>query len=155
MAGNSGGHHLDDREEMKPKSLSWIAITGLRVALGTAFLSAVAGRLGLWGKYGSSWENFLRYTESVNWYLPVAVVPAVAILATVLETCFGVALLVGWQTRKAALGSSVLLTLFAVAMFSGNPKSPFDYSVFTAAFGALTLATHSALHKPQNSSSPP
>jgi hypothetical protein len=27
-------------------------------------------------------------------------------------------------------------------MFSGEPKSPFDYSVFTAAFGALTLATH-------------
>jgi len=77
----------------------------------------------------------------VNWYLPVAMVPAVAILSTILETCFGLALLVGWQTRKAALGSSVLLTLFAVAMFSGNPKSPFDYSVFTAAFGALALAT--------------
>jgi putative oxidoreductase len=129
---------------MRPKSLSWIATTGLRIALATAFLSSVAGRLGLWGKYGSGWEKFVKYTESVNWYLPVAVVPAVAILATILETCFGLALLVGWQTRKAALGSSVLLTLFAVAMFSGDPKSPFDYSVFTAAFGALTLATHAA-----------
>ena len=130
---------------MTPKSLSRIAKTGLRVALATAFLSSVAGRLGLWGKYGSGgWEQFVKYTESVNWYLPVAMVPAVAILSTILETCFGLALLAGWQTRKAALGSSVLLTLFAVAMFSGNPKSPFDYPVFTAAFGALTLATHPA-----------
>ena len=87
---------------MRPKSLSWIATTGLRIALATAFLSSVAGRLGLWGKYGSGWEKFVKYTESVNWYLPVAVVPALAILATILETCFGLALLVGWQTRKAA-----------------------------------------------------
>jgi uncharacterized membrane protein YphA (DoxX/SURF4 family) len=129
---------------MTPKSLSRIAKTGLRVALATAFLSSVAGRLGLWGKYGSGWEQFVKYTESVNWYLPVAMVPAVAVLSTILETCFGLALLAGWQTRKAALGSSVLLTLFAVAMFSGDPKSPFDYSVFTAAFGALTLATDPA-----------
>jgi hypothetical protein len=49
-------------------------------------------------------------------------------------------LLAGFQIRNAALGSAGLLTLFALAMFSGDPKSPFDYSVFTAAFGAFTLA---------------
>ena len=129
---------------MTSESLSRIAKTGLRVALATSFLSSVAGRLGLWGKYGGDWEKFLKYTESVNWYLPVAMVPAVAILATMLETCFGLALLAGWQTRTAALGGSVLLTLSAMAMFSSDPKSPFDYSVFTAAFAALTLATHPA-----------
>jgi uncharacterized membrane protein YphA (DoxX/SURF4 family) len=71
-------------------------------------------------------------------------VPAVATLATILETCFGLVLVAEWQTRKAALGSSVLLTLFAMVMFSSDPKSPFDYSVFTAAFAALTPATHPA-----------
>lgn len=131
-------------EKVTPESLPRIANTGLRVALAASFLSSVAGRLGLWGKYGGDWEKFLKYTESVNWYLPVAMVPVVAILSTILETGFGLALLAGWQTRKAALGSSMLLALFAMAMFSGDPKSPFDYSVFTAAFAALTLATHPA-----------
>ena len=99
------------------------------------FLSAVAGRLGLWGKYGSGWVKFVAYTGSVNWYLPAGMVPPVAITATILETAFGLALLAGFQIRNAALGSAGLLTLFALAMLSGNPKSPFDYSVFTAAFG--------------------
>src|SRR5262249_46302016 len=39
---------------MNPKLQSF-ALTGLRLALATAFLSTVAGRLGLWGKYGSGW----------------------------------------------------------------------------------------------------
>ena len=120
--------------------LQRFALMGLRLALATAFLSSVAGRLGLWGTYGSGWQKFVAYAGTVNWYLPPRLVPAVAMLATVLESTFGVALLVGFQVRRAALGSAGLLTLFAIAMFSGNPKSPFDYSVFTAAFGALTLA---------------
>ena len=78
----------------------------------------------------------------MNWYLPPALVPFVAIVATVFETTFGLALLLGWQVRRAAYGSAILLALFALAMFSGNPKSPFDYSVFTAAFGALLLAAN-------------
>ena len=124
---------------MNPKLQSF-ALTGLRLALATAFLSAVAGRLGLWGKYGSGWVKFVAYAGSVNWYLPARMVPPVAITSTILETAFGLALLVGFQIRNAALGSAGLLTLFALAMFSGDPKSPFDYSVFTAAFGAFTLA---------------
>jgi hypothetical protein len=36
----------------------------------------------------------------------------------------------------------VLLTLFAMAMFSGDP--PFDYSVVPAALAALTPVTHPA-----------
>jgi uncharacterized membrane protein YphA (DoxX/SURF4 family) len=127
---------------MSGHKLSIVALTGLRIALGTAFLSAVASRLGLWGKYGGDWGRFVKYAGEVNWYLPAALVPAVAVLATLFETTFGVLLVSGWQVRRAAAGSAVLLTLFALAMFSGDPKSPFDYSVFTAAFGALTLAAH-------------
>ena len=125
---------------MSPKLQSF-ARTGLRLALAAGFLSSVAGRLGLWGRYGSGWVKFVAYAGSVNWYLPASMIPAVAITATIFETVFGLALLAGFQVRNAALGSAGLLTLFALAMFSGDPKSPFDYSVFTAAFGALTLAT--------------
>jgi hypothetical protein len=48
---------------MNPKLQSF-ALTGLRLALATAFLSAVAGRLGLWGKYGSGWVKFVAYAGS-------------------------------------------------------------------------------------------
>jgi hypothetical protein len=51
-----------------------------------------------------------------------------------IRNSFGLALFAGFQIRNAALGSAGLLTLFALAMFSGDPKSPFDYSVFSAAF---------------------
>jgi uncharacterized membrane protein YphA (DoxX/SURF4 family) len=122
------------------RKLQSFALTGLRLALATAFLSAVAGRLGLWGKYGSGWAKFVAYTGSLNWYLPARIVLPVAITSTILETAFGLALLAGFQIRNAALGSAGLLMLFALAMFTGDPKSPFDYSVFTAAFGAFALA---------------
>jgi putative oxidoreductase len=73
---------------MNPKLQSF-ALTGLRLALATAFLSAVAGRLGLWGKYGNGWVKFVDYVASVNWYLPARTVPPVAITATILETALG------------------------------------------------------------------
>lgn len=125
---------------MSERMLSCIALAGLRIALGTAFLSAVASRLGLWGKEGGDWARFVKYAAEVNWYLPAAMIPSVAVLSTVIETSFGVLLLFGWRVRWVAMGSAGLLMLFALAMFSGDPKSPFDYSVFTAAFGAMSLA---------------
>jgi putative oxidoreductase len=67
-------------------------------------------------------------------------IPSVAVLSTVLETSFGLLLLCGWRVRWVAMGSAEPLMLFALAMLSGDPKSPFDYSVFTAAFGAVSLA---------------
>ena len=88
---------------MRPK-LQSIALTGFRLALATAFLSSVAGRLGLWGKYGSGWVKFVAYAGSVNWYLPVGMVRPVAILATTCETAFGSALLARFQIRNAAPG---------------------------------------------------
>jgi uncharacterized membrane protein YphA (DoxX/SURF4 family) len=110
------------------------------LALGTTFLSAVASRFGLWGRFGSDWAHFLKYAGEVNWYLPASMIPAVAMASTALEIAFGFLLVLGWKVRPAALGSAGLLAIFALAMASGDPKSPFDYSVFSAAFGALTLA---------------
>jgi putative oxidoreductase len=126
---------------MNDAKLARIALIGLRWSLGTAFLSAVASRLGLLGSAGGDWQSFLKYAAQVNWYLPPKLVPVVAIATTVLESTFGCLLIVGWQVRYAAFGSAGLLAMFALAMASGEPRSPFDYSVFTAAFGALTLAT--------------
>jgi uncharacterized membrane protein YphA (DoxX/SURF4 family) len=120
----------------------------LRLALGISFLSAVADRFGLWGVYGQTnvaWGNYARfvaYTAKLNWFLPAATIPALAIISTAAEILFGLLLVVGWKTRTIALLSGVLLTTFALAMtMAVGVKAPLDSSVFSAAGGALLLAT--------------
>ena len=116
-----------------------------RLAIGAAFLSAVASRFGIWdGEPGlSRFAGFTQYTAEVNAFLPAAVIPLLAWAATVAETSLGVALIAGLQVRRAALASAGLLALFGTAMaISLGPKSPLDYSVFSASAGALLLALH-------------
>jgi uncharacterized membrane protein YphA (DoxX/SURF4 family) len=119
----------------------------LRFALGFSFLSAVADRFGLWGAFGEphvAWGTFARfvaYTGTLNWFLPRAAVPTLAIVATCAETLFGILLVLGWQTRTTAFLSGVLLLLFAVTMTVAlGIKAPLDASVFSAAGGAFLLA---------------
>ena len=119
----------------------------LRFALGFSFLSAVADRFGLWGAFGEphvAWGTFARYvayTGTLNWFLPRAAVPTLAIVATCAETLFGILLALGWQTRTTAFLSGVLLLLFAVTMTAAlGIKAPLDASVFSAAGGAFVLA---------------
>lgn len=118
----------------------------LRLALGVSFLSAVADRFGLWGAYGNpnvAWGNYARfvdYTAKLNWFLPAAMIPALAIIATAAETLFGLLLVLGRKTRITALLSGVLLTTFALTMTVAlGVKAPLNFSVFSAAGGALLL----------------
>ena len=120
----------------------------LRLALGLSFLSALADRFGLWGAFGRpnvSWGTFARfvmYTGKLNWFLPEGLIPALAIIATCAEGLLGLCLVIGWHTRTAALLSGILLTLFGVTMAVAlGVKAPLDFSVFSAAGGALLLAT--------------
>lgn len=120
----------------------------LRLALGISFLSAVADRFGLWGVYGQpnvSWGTygrFVAYTAKLNWFLPAAMIPALASVATAAETVFGLLLVLGWKTRITALLSGILLTAFALTMtLALGIKAPLNFSVFSAAGGALLLGT--------------
>src|SRR5215469_414272 len=120
----------------------------LRLALGISFLSAVADRFGLWGVYGQpnvAWGNYARfvaYTAKLNWFLPAATIPVLAIISTAAETLFGFLLVLGWKTRITALLSGLLLSTFALTMaMASGVKAPLDFSVFSAAGGALLLAT--------------
>ncbi len=114
----------------------------LRLALAAGFLSSIASRLGFWGQQSSGWENFLSYTAEVNSYAPASFVPFLAIAATILETGFGILLLIGLKTLYAAIGSGFLTLLFALAMsYSSGVKSPLDYSVFVFSASAFLLAT--------------
>lgn len=120
----------------------------LRLALGSSFLSAVADRFGLWGIYGQpnvawgSYARFVNYTAQLNWFLPAAMIPVLATIATAAETLFGLLLVLGWKTRITALLSGVLLITFALTMTMAlGVKAPLDFSVFSASGGALLLAT--------------
>jgi uncharacterized membrane protein YphA (DoxX/SURF4 family) len=128
--------------------LATVSSVFLRLALGISFLSAVADRFGFWGFYGEpnvAWGNYARYvayTAKLNWFLPAATIPALAIIATAAEILFGLLLVLGWKTRTIAFLSGVLLTIFALAMTMAlGIKAPLDSSVFSAAGGALLLAT--------------
>jgi uncharacterized membrane protein YphA (DoxX/SURF4 family) len=130
---------------VSPRTIEWErwASRYARAAIGAAFLSAVAGRFGLWrGSLDwASFERFIRRTAELNPFAPEWAMPALAWAATSLETAFGVALIAGLQVRWAAFGSAALLAWFAIAMAAtAGLKSPLDYSVFSASAGALLLA---------------
>ncbi len=119
-----------------------IASLLLRIALSTGFLSAVASRLSLWGKYSSGWSNFVSYTAQVNSFAPKNLAQTIAIISTLLEMMLGVMLLIGYKTNYAAVAAAILTLLFALAMaISSGIKEPLDYSVFAFSAGAFLLAT--------------
>lgn len=114
------------------------------LALGAAFLSAVASRFGLWS--GRPWHDaftsFIAYTAEVNAFMPAWSIPLLAWSATVAETACGTLLVLGVATEWAAWASAALLALFATAMaVSQGVKSPLDYSVYSASAAALLLAS--------------
>jgi thiosulfate dehydrogenase (quinone) large subunit len=117
----------------------------LRVAISVSFLSAVADRMGFWGKdyaVWGSWDNFLAYTALINPWLPESLVNVVGLIATVAEVIFALFLLVGFKTELFAKLSGVLLLSFALAMsLSTGIKGAFDYSVFSASAAAFALGT--------------
>jgi len=131
----------------KSRLLNWgrAGIVYARVALGAAFLSAVASRFGLWDKTLDlkHFANFLQYAAEVNSFLPRTIIPFVAWAATVAETSCGVLLILGLWPRWVSLASAILLAMFGTAMaVSFGIKSPMDYSVFSASAGALLLALY-------------
>src|SRR5262249_40802908 len=119
------------------------AVVYARLAIGAAFLSAVASRFGLWDGRPGLWKfpSFIQYTGEVNAFLPAAVIPLLAWAATIAETTLGISLIAGFRLRWVAVGAAALLALFGTAMaVSLGPKSPLDYSVFSASAGAVLLA---------------
>lgn len=125
---------------MKIGPVAWF----LRIALAAGFLSAVADRFGWWPVDQSvwgTWAAFVEYTQVINPWLPAAVIPAVATLATALEVLLAIGLLVGRRLPLVAAASGGLLLLFGIAMaLSAGVKAPLDFSVFSAAAGAFALA---------------
>ena len=115
----------------------------LRLSLGTAYLSSVASRFELWpkGMGGSSWASFLEYTAELNPWASGSLIPVLGWSATAAELILGVLLIVGFRQRLTGVLSGILLLIFAISMINGSGvKSPFDYSVFTAATASFLFA---------------
>ncbi|SDH48788.1 DoxX family protein [Chitinophaga filiformis] len=120
----------------------------LRLALAASLLSAVADRLGIWGPPGTvnvswgNWENFLAYSNKLNFYVSPQIGNILAILATVLEVIFGVMFLIGYKTRLASWGTFLLMVIFALSMTVAlGVKPPLSYSVWTTAGAAALLGS--------------
>jgi len=120
----------------------------VRIAVATAFLSAVADRLGYWGPPGSpnaswgNWENFLAYSNKLNFFVSPLIGELLAVTATILEVVFALLLVIGYKTRITAILSGMLLILFAVAMtVAFGIKSTFTYSVWIGAGACFLLSS--------------
>jgi uncharacterized membrane protein YphA (DoxX/SURF4 family) len=120
----------------------------LRVALGVSFLSPVGDRLGLLGNFGSpniewgNWDRFIGYTATLMPFLEKPVVNIMGTLATIAEIIIGLLLIIGFKTKVAAIGSSLLTFIFIIAMTTSlGVKAPINYSVFTTCFASLLLAS--------------
>ena len=115
----------------------------LRMALGTALLSAVADRLGLWGANAAwgDWKTFEAYTRQLTFFLPQFLSKVSAYIATILEATFGLLLIVGFKIRPVANLTGMLLLVFALCMTVAlGVKSALDYSVWVGSAAAFLLA---------------
>ena len=147
LSGSQRGKRLMFTPPTRSKEPSDYLTIPLGIALGLSFLFPVADRLGILGPPGTAgvtwgnFTNFLRYNAQINSFMPAAIRPILGVIATVLESLFGISLFLGVCTHLAAAGAGGLLFLFGAAMaISLGIKSPFDYSVFSAMGGALLLA---------------
>jgi uncharacterized membrane protein YphA (DoxX/SURF4 family) len=90
-----------------------------------------------WGTFA----NFLTYTAKLNPWFPSSIIPVVGWSATVAETVIGIALIVGYQLRLAAISAAILTLSFGLAMaLTLGVQAPLNYSVFIAATGSYLLS---------------
>lgn len=145
---------------MSSERVAQISRIFVRFALGSAFLSAIADRFGVYGPPGSKyvgfgdWSHFVKFVAVLNWFLPKGFIPTVAVLETVIELALGVALLLGIYQRQVALSSAALLMSLALTMsIALRINVALSYSVFSAAGAALLLGTAILPSAPQTAAS--
>lgn len=137
--------HIHNYYQMKTRSD--IAQLFLRISLGIGFTLPVLDRFGVLGNPGEkgiawgNWENFVGYTHVLLPYVNAAVANFLGAVATAGEIVFAIALIIGFKTRLASLGSFLLTLAFALSMFFFVGKTaPFSFSVFTASAASLLLS---------------
>jgi len=123
----------------------WVA-TATRLLIGFAFFENFIDRLGALGPPGApgvSWgdfQHFIAYTAQVNAFAPAAIIPTLAVLATIAEGTCGLTMLLGVRVRLASVGSALLFFTFATAMVLSG-LSQFQYAVYLMSITSWAVAT--------------
>lgn len=123
----------------------WVA-TATRLLIGFAFFENFVDRLGALGPPGApgvSWgdfQHFIAYTAQVNAFAPAAIIPTLAVLATIAEGTCGVTMLLGVRVRLASVASALLFFTFATAMVLSG-LSQFQYAVYLMSITSWAVAT--------------
>ncbi|TKC63682.1 DoxX family protein [Pedobacter hiemivivus] len=119
----------------------------LRGALGITFLTPVLDRLGILGPIGTgniewgNWGNFINYTSTLMPYLSRPMVDVMGGIATFSEFTIAVLLIIGFKTKYAAIGSSLLTLTFILFMATSvGIQKPINFGVFTASAASLLLS---------------
>jgi uncharacterized membrane protein YphA (DoxX/SURF4 family) len=119
----------------------------LRYALGITFLTPVLDRLGILGQPGvgniewGNWDNFIDYTSTLMPIFDRPLVNTMGAIATVAELLIAICLIVGFKTKQAALGASLITLTFIIFMIlSVGIQKPINYGVFTASAAGLLLS---------------
>lgn len=155
---------LPGRTAMKPFGMirSWpimpihdpirIVRIALRFSLATAFLSAVADRFGWWKPFGQgSWGSMGPFADYTHQLVPFAsgrLLTVIVWAATVTEATLGLLLLTGWRPKLVGAATSLVLTIFGIAMAASlGVEAPLSYSVFSAASAAAAYAVLGTLSR--------
>lgn len=119
----------------------------LRLAIGITFLTPVLDRLGILGAAGTgniewgNWENFINYTTTLMPFFDRPMVNVMGLIATVSEATIAIALIIGFKTKYAALGSSLLTLTFIIFMATSvGIQKPINFGVFTASAASFLLS---------------
>jgi uncharacterized membrane protein YphA (DoxX/SURF4 family) len=115
----------------------------LRLVLGVKLLLSIADRFVIWDPAGPSivaWGEFITYSKTLTFFIKKEMIVFLGLFITILEILFGIALIIGYKTKLAAMGSSILIFFFAFTItYIYTYKVSFDYSVLIDCAGALLL----------------
>jgi uncharacterized membrane protein YphA (DoxX/SURF4 family) len=126
----------------------FFAVLLTRFGLAATYLSGVADRFGAWGRHGTSnvsWGDFQHYVARVQAilpHMPATLALVLAWVSTVLDSAFGLGLLIGLRTRTMAFGSGVLMIVYALAtaVSPGGLHAMFAYGLLGLAGASMLLA---------------
>src|SRR5205085_960036 len=101
----SSGTTVRPMSPLRSARFRLFAIWLTRLGLASTYLSGVADRFGAWGRHGTAnvtWGDFQHYVARVQTalpHVPATIVLVLAWAATVLDSAFGLGLLIGIRTR--------------------------------------------------------
>src|SRR5258707_8457686 len=117
MIRSSGTAQRNEPTWNRPLTWERMGVFYARVALGCAFLSAVADRFGLWGKYGGwgKFSNPMPHVTPGTPFMPPPFLPFPALAAPAAEHFFCVAVFLFVGPRPVALAAPTLPFFFLTA----------------------------------------